>query len=342
MTPEISIIIPVYNVQKYIIECLDSLRAQSDGNYEAILVNDGSTDNSGQIIDDYIAKHKLSNFRVINKENGGLSSARNAGLAAATGKWVLFFDSDDRLEPDCLQELLRVANQSRADLIIGGYQAYDQSTGQTEVWSNYPCDGGTIPQDMHNLHSFSFCWGRLYKKSIIDQNGIRFDERLKYAEDNAWQFDYIQNIDSFAYSHKVIYNYRINTAEQSTSKLITPMMKRHRFEHLQRFLAHFNELDIADILMKNPRLLSVVWGILTDAAIIDVLDKNRKAAKAKIHSPLSAAVIAAFVPRSKKERFFLFLWKRSFLLLTLFVNVYYGNFERLRKSRLLKAISKRK
>ena len=342
MKPLVSIVIPVYNVEKYVLQCLDSLVAQTRSDYEVILINDGATDNSEMLISDYIKQKKLSNFHLFAKANGGMSSARNMGLDKATGEWIMFLDSDDWIEPDCLETLLSVANESGADLIIGGYQAYDQTSARTEVWSNYPCDGGSIPQDMHNLYSFSFIWSRLYKKSIIDQNEIRFDERIRYAEDNAWHFDYIRYASSYAYSHKAIYNYRINTGSQMTSRLITPMMKRHCLEHLEDFLAHFNDLDIADVLQKNPRLLSVVWRIITDAAVLDILDKNPKAAKEKVRSSLSKAVVASFIPRSKKEKFFLFLWKHSFLLLRLFTVIYYGNFERLRKSKLLRSISKRK
>lgn len=342
MASEISIIIPVYNTENYIIKCLDSVRAQTLSDYEVILVNDGSTDNSENLITDYILQNNLSKFRLLNKENTGISSARNIGLSLANGKWILFLDSDDWIEPGCLQELLSVANKSSTDLVIGGYQAYDETTEQTEVWSRYPCDGGSVPEDMHNLYSFSFCWGRLYKKSIIDEYGLRFDERIKYAEDNAWQLDYIQHIKSYSYSHMIIYNYRVNSGNQITSRLITPMMKRDRWEHLQGFLAHFDNLDVCGVLKKNPRFLSVVWGILTDAAVVDILDKKHKDAKEKVGSSLSASVLAAFVPRSKKEKFFLFLWKHSFLLLRVFVVVYYSNFEWLRKSRLLRAVSKRK
>jgi glycosyltransferase involved in cell wall biosynthesis len=342
MSLEISIIIPVYNTEKYIIECLESVKAQTVSNYEVILVNDGSTDNSAELIANYISKNNLSHFHLINKENGGVSSARNVGLSRAQGKWVLFFDSDDWVEPNCLQELLSVADESGADLIIGGYQAYNQGTGHSEVWSHYPCDSGRIPEDMHNLYSFSFSVARLFKKAIIDEHQLRLDERIKYAEDNAWQLDYVSHIKSFAYTHEVIYTYRINTGEQLTSRTVTPMMKRHRWEHLQSFLAKYDTMDVDSVLSKNPRFLSVVWGILTDAVILDILDNKYKEAKEKLKSPFSKSVITAFSPRSKKESFFLFLWKYSFLLLCVFVKVYYGNFEHLRKSKLLKLISKRK
>lgn len=176
-------------------------------------------------------------------------------------------------------------------------------------------------KDLHSLHSFGFCWGRLYKRSIIEKYNIRFNERIRYSEDNPWQFDYIQQIKSYAYCHKAIYNYRINSETQTTSQLITPHMKRGRWSHLQDFLAHFNNLNIFELLKNNDRLLGVVWGVLTDAVILDILDKKYKAAKEKLNSTLSAAVMASYIPSSKKEKFFLFLWKHSFFVVA-FVRSY--------------------
>lgn len=342
MAPKISVVIPVYNSQKHIIETLDSIKAQSITDYEVIMVNDGSVDNSRDIITQYISENGLLNFYLINKENGGVSSARNVGLSKARGEWIFFLDSDDWIEPECFKTLLDVGNNSRADLIIGGYQMCNQVTGSTEIWSNFPCNEGHVPEDIHNLHSFSFIWGKLYKKDIIDKHGLRFDERIKYAEDNAWQLDYIKSIQSFAYSHDIIYNYRFNSSEQFTSRLITPEMKRHRWEHLQDFLEAFDKTDVAGVLNRNPRFLSVTWGILTDAVVLDILDKKPKDAKEKLKSQFSKLVISAFSPRSKKETFFLFLYKHSFTLLRAFVLMYYKNFDKLRQSKLLKLISKRK
>ncbi len=340
MVPEISIIIPVYNCEKYIVECLDSIRAQTVKDFEVILVNDGSPDNSEQIVADYISKNLLSNFHLISKENGGVSSARNVGLSNAQGKWIFFFDSDDWIEPDCFETLLEVANKTSADLIIGGYQMCDQTTGRSEVWSHFPCDGGLIPEDIQNLYSFSFIWGRLYKNSIIKENELHFDERIRYTEDTVWQLDYIKHIKSFAYSHKVIYNYRYNTGDQLTSRVITPNLRRYRWEHLQKFLERYKEVNLEYLLKNNRKFLNLSWEILVDTIVLDILDKKSSEAKEKIKS--SKTVIDIYTPRSKKEKVFLSLMKHSFTSLHLFVLVYYKNYERIKKSSFYKKITKRK
>lgn len=146
MTPTVSIVIPAYNAEHYIVKCLDSVIAQSICDYEVILVNDGSTDNTKKIVSEYIHQNNLSNFHLINKNNSGHSSARNTGLSLAKGKWIFFLDSDDWLESDCFESLLSVADKNDADLIIGGYQTYNQVTTQTEKWSDFPCDSGLVPE----------------------------------------------------------------------------------------------------------------------------------------------------------------------------------------------------
>lgn len=115
----ISIVVPVYNVEKYLKKCLDSVISSSYKDWECILVDDGSKDNSGLICDEYVKKD--SRFRVIHKQNGGLSSARNAGMEVAKGKWLMFIDSDDFISPHRIQSLFQCSvEHPDADMIMGG------------------------------------------------------------------------------------------------------------------------------------------------------------------------------------------------------------------------------
>ena len=111
--PIISVIIPVYNTEKYLQQSLDSIFAQTMENFEIICVNDGSTDNSLEIL----KKNQNKISKIINKKNGGLSSARNEGLTQASGKYIYFFDSDDLLEPNTLNELYKTAKEDDLDLV---------------------------------------------------------------------------------------------------------------------------------------------------------------------------------------------------------------------------------
>ena len=227
-------------------------------------------------------------------------------------------------------------------MVIGGYQAYDQITGKYEVWSNYPCKNGWLPNDLGKLHSFSFCWGRLYKKDIIDSYCLRFDERIEYAEDNAWQFDYLQKIKSFSYTDEIIYNYRINRVGALTENLVTPRMKYHVAEHMYSFYSKFDSKQVSEALKENPRLLSVTWGVFSTNITNEILDKEYCSAKNKLHSDFGKTIIRVFSPRSKKEWLFLLLMRHSFTALCIFVIYYYANFEALRKSRVMKMLSRRK
>lgn len=188
--PFVSIIIPVYNASQHILQCLESVKSQSFTDYEVILVDDGSKDDSAQIITRFIGAHTLSNYRLLQKENGGVSSARNAGIRAAQGQWIAFVDSDDWIDPDYLTLMVSAIRENEADFCLIGFRAYDDDTQRFDIWSDYPLPTGTIPGELYALTSFDYIWSRLYKKSILEEHGILFDERISYCEDNAFNFDY--------------------------------------------------------------------------------------------------------------------------------------------------------
>lgn len=147
--PEISIIVPVYNVEQYLPAALDSLRAQTCPDWEAILVDDGSPDGCGALCD--AAARQDARFRVIHQKNAGVGAARNAGLAAARGTYVQFLDSDDALEPQMVEVLCRTAKQTDADLIMfGGYEEHYAADAPVPAaptlprfWKGYT--GATLP-----------------------------------------------------------------------------------------------------------------------------------------------------------------------------------------------------
>ena len=124
----LSVIIHVYNVEEYLAKCLNSILGQTYQNLEVILVNDGSRDGSGTICDDYARKD--TRVRVIHKENGGLSSARNAGMDAATGEYITFVDSDDWLEADGYEHLMELMERYQVKLVCGGNYDVDGGTGE--------------------------------------------------------------------------------------------------------------------------------------------------------------------------------------------------------------------
>ena len=120
--PKISIIIPMYNVEKYLRRCLDSVQNQTFSDFQAICVNDGSPDNSGQIAEEYAARD--NRFIVVHKENGGLSDARNAGMPYATGEYIMFLDSDDFIHPQTMEIAYAIARRDRADIVAYTYDRF--------------------------------------------------------------------------------------------------------------------------------------------------------------------------------------------------------------------------
>ena len=152
----LSVIVPVYNVETYLPRCVDSILQQSYENMEVILVDDGSQDGSGKICDEYAARD--SRVKVIHKENGGLSSARNAGLDTAAGEYLTFVDSDDWIEPDAYCPMIALLEENNAALVCGGRYDVDGKTGERKQ--------GLCPKKTERISGEEMA-GRLFLLSLI-------------------------------------------------------------------------------------------------------------------------------------------------------------------------------
>lgn len=188
--PQISVIVPVYNVEKYLSRCIDSILAQSVKDFELILVDDDSPDNCGKICDEYAVKdHRV---HVIHKENGGVSKARNAALEAATGEYICFCDSDDYIQEDYLETLYNALVETKSDCVSCNCTLVDD-LGEQEVWvwdsKEYrlaeSIEKECFIKDIVLKNKIIWAmWGRIFKKNIIDENSIRVCETCEnFAED---------------------------------------------------------------------------------------------------------------------------------------------------------------
>lgn len=199
MIYKVSIIVPVYNVEKYLPRCLESLLTQNFWNFEVILVDDGSTDRSGVICDTYAQKDKR--IKVIHQKNGGVCKARNAGLDIAAGEYVTFCDSDDYCTTVWLQNLVNAAQNEKAQLVVSGYQAIDETD---QILSTFRCEVGTWCTETESkkidyiLDKVLFgdnCWNlytSLFVNDIIQQNRIRFCTTCgNFAEDMGFTLEYL-------------------------------------------------------------------------------------------------------------------------------------------------------
>lgn len=187
---KLSIIIPVYNVEKYIDECLMSIVEQNVENIEVILINDGSTDNSGIICEEYCKKYRY--ITLYNQENQGLSMARNQGMSLASGKYILFLDSDDYLVKDTLKALVDFLAESEEDVIVGKYDRYNEQTLQyketaiesLEKYKQYDSLELYINLAKDDLYWFQVAVAIVNREFII-KNQLSFKRGI-YCEDELW------------------------------------------------------------------------------------------------------------------------------------------------------------
>lgn len=199
---KISVIIPVYNVEKYLEQCLDSILEQNFKDYEVIAINDGSTDKSYNILLEY--KEKYDNLIIINNKSKGVGAARNYGVELAKGEYILFLDSDDYVEKNLLDTVYPVAKNNDCDLVAWGYNFVDECgnyVGQASL-KNINTKKDLIIKD------WPVVWNKLFRKSIIQKSGINFPENL-WHQDLATIPFYIMKCNKFISIDKRLINYRI-------------------------------------------------------------------------------------------------------------------------------------
>lgn len=207
---EISIILPVYNKQKYILNILQDIREQIFKEFECIIIDDGSTDDSGGLCDEF-ARNDLR-FKIIHIKNQGVSHARNIGIKKATGRYITFIDADDRIEPYYLKSLYIAANESRADVVIASYEKW-WAEKDKRVKVELPYSGLWKMKDLlpdfaktqKKTGIYGFCWGKLLRAESI--NGIWFDENYILAEDFEYYLRIYPKISTIYFDNECSYCY---------------------------------------------------------------------------------------------------------------------------------------
>lgn len=242
----ISVIIPAYNAESYIAECIESVLEQSYSSFELILVNDGSQDRTGEICRKYASAHPA--VSVIKKDNGGVSSARNAGLEAARGKWVVFGDSDDYYLPGAL-ELLASLTRKGEDIDFGAASTIEIVGGKRYGHSNF-ADG--VHEHPISVHKEYALWGNIFRRSIIEEHSLRFAEGISYSEDRLFMLEYFLYCRRMAASREKVYAYRIHPDSACRSKNVARVA-----EH--QFLAAAEALKLLDK-TKDERSRKVIEG----------------------------------------------------------------------------------
>ncbi|CAN7296368.1 glycosyltransferase family 2 protein [Paenibacillus sp. LjRoot56] len=211
----ISIIVPMYNVEKWIESCISSILNQSFSNFELILVNDGSPDKSGEIADEYAKKD--SRIKVIHKNNGGLSSARNTGINAATGKYIAFVDSDDQVSTEYLSHMIQVAEENNCDTVVCGYQTIPNNVQVVPKYTlNKVVSGKELILSSSKVHSNNdLCFSPrfLFNLNLMKKKNIRFNEKVLIAEDTIFNLEFLLESKRTYATSKILYYYTVNNPD---------------------------------------------------------------------------------------------------------------------------------
>lgn len=273
---KLSYIVPVYNVEKYLRQCIDSILAQSFDDYEIIIVDDESPDGCPQICDEYRQKHPEI-VKVIHQKNKGLAGARNSGLKIARGEYICFFDSDDYLASDSIAEIYEKAVEFDADILQNTYISSYEDSGKT-VKNQSPIEKNTLfnheqMQDIVCKNSTQrttiFVWRNLYKRSFLIENDLKFDEKLRMIEDSPFNTKAFLTADRFVCVDNPCYVYRIREDSLQRKKYVPDydLILEYQWEQKNKF---FSELgngsrvfyeDIADFTIRNayPVLLQNIY-----------------------------------------------------------------------------------
>lgn len=234
----LSIIIPVYNAEEYLDRCLESIADQGFASYEVILVDDGSTDSSPLICDRYSATDPR--FRTIHKENGGVSSARNAGINLAKGEYLMFVDSDDALLPDSLERMLEDVHEE--DVVIGGYTAFIGGVPGREVLplktrSYKGAEMSMFFEDniKKNCEMLDAPWSKMFRRKTVGD--LRFCEDLSYAEDKLFVFTFFSKCRSAHTCSVPVYAYHIRPGS-----LGSDIVSDRHLMQLRRFIPSYVEV----------------------------------------------------------------------------------------------------
>lgn len=271
----ISVTVPVYNTSKYLRHCLDSLKAQTLQEIEFILVDDGSTDDSGKICDEYAEKD--SRFRVIHQTNGGSSKARQTGLDNASGEYVIVCDSDDWVEPNMYESLYSRAKESDADIVVCGYisEYNDGRSIPTQYW--FKENDGIVDNNDYLRHGAHSSWIKLIRRSVFELSGASYVPGINLGEDALIVYKYMRVNPKIVQIRGNFYHYRRLFGENTYTNSLK-MTQINQLLYIYNWLnENYSDEDYADI--RCQRAIDIAFAFLrvtdTDAkAMSDFLKKE--------------------------------------------------------------------
>ncbi len=314
----LSIIVPVFNGAEYICGCVENLTRQTFTKYEVIFVNDGSTDNSGALLDKIAEQN--SKFKVIHKPNGGTASTRNAGLDVAVGKYVTFLDCDDELDPAIYEKMINMIERRNADMVTCGFYFKVETQSSNK---NVYLEKNTYPTafyktrdeikdhliEMWDSDIMSNVWNKVYRMSLIKDKKLRYRDGHVYTEDRVFNRLFLENCESIAFTEECLYYYVRERVGSTTEKYRDDYFSI-RLKEFKEFQIHFKNMGVWNDKAKEyvcreftERIAGCIENIFHSEEMSN-REKYRKIASVIHHRDVRAAVKRARC-RSIKMRIFI-------------------------------------
>lgn len=268
-TPKISVIMPVYNTEKYLRQCLNSILNQTMSDIEIICVDDGSSDSSQDILTAYANIDRR--VKVTRQENRGAGTARNTGLAMANGDYIHFFDSDDWMEANLYEVLYKHIREQKADVCVCFFETFDTRTGKVTrnprplIGDRYVCTTSFRQNPSYLVHSTMVSWNKLYSRKLLVENDILFQD-MPFAEDRAFYFHVLVCAEKIAIVDEYLIHYRINNDNSLVGSASAPYKLECNFRSYEK---------IRELTKNVPRK---VQGMIIDVSIQNFLRFYRNAA----------------------------------------------------------------
>ncbi len=268
-TPLVSVIVPIYNVEAYILKCIDSILGQTYTNIEVILVDDGSIDRSGEICDRYAQKD--TRVKVFHQANGGVVKARNVGINLASGEYFSFVDSDDRLESTMYEKMIEKAIAKDLQIVWCDWFVVHENTGEKYTEScNYEEDNEKLLCSFLQDKIKGYLWNKLISKDFYHRCKIRTDADCKIMEDKFILLQLLYNNPKMEYVEENLYNYLLRTDSATGGLTKNPFIEgRKNVEHMYEFLSGNNDSEkylsfFCEFVMKI-KLMMVNSGMIKEA-----------------------------------------------------------------------------
>lgn len=327
-TKKFSIIVPVYNCQDYIERCIESVVKQNTKDIELILVNDGSTDNTKELLKEYKKENNL--IKVINKKNEGVSKARNTGLKEATGKYILFLDADDYLEENYIKEINEILKKHKdIELINFGFYSdvedmefNNLSRDEITYKEKYYKDTKSLKKDFVELWDNTMLyniWNKVYVKKIIDDNNIKFP-KSNWGEDVEFNRLYLNVINNMYNSNKCFYHYvrERNGAATKNYKENLFEIRKNEFKEFNDYFESWNIKKEKYYEFSCRRYIERILGCIENIYCSNMSFKSRyKEIKKMIKDETTRETLKNAQPKSKKVKIMLIPIKLKLTLITM-------------------------